>query len=564
MWREVLRHRVEVLREEFLTTADELLTTQEHVQVLLSAVVSMAEDVGLETILDRVVASACELVGARYGALGIIDDDDSLSHFITTGIDPEQIERIGELPSGHGVLGHLIRVPEPLRLVDLATHPMAIGFPDNHPPMKSFLGVPIRVREKVFGNLYLTEKEGGAEFSDEDEALCVALAAAAGVAIENARHLEANVRRSRWLEAGVQANEQILATKDDSDREILAMIAGCALEASDSSLAVIAFPTANGQRLSCRASVGAQSFAAGEKFMLQPAITRALEAGVSAPVRNAADVFGPKTTSKLGPALVVALNLAGMGHGVLILARPTTATRYTQEDADTSTLFSSRVSLAVDLVQQHRKHESALLSDDRDRIARDLHDRVIQRIFAAGLSLQSLRHAVTDEPTLQRVTSITSELDESIRELRETIYSLHLPPNGMEPLSRRMLTAITTLTVDAGFEPRITLIGPLDDGVPEAVAEHLIAVLTEGLSNAVRHSCAREVEVSVEVDHEMVKLLITDDGTGFTNPDRVSGLANMEHRATVLSGYCRVESTPGNGTSLTWTVPRTQPTTAGS
>lgn len=560
MWRDILRHRVEVLRDEFLTTAEELLATQDHVQVLLSAVVSMAEDVGLDAILDRVVTSACELVSAQYGALGVIDDDGSLSHFITTGFDAEQIERIGDLPTGRGVLGHLIRVPDPLRLKDLESHAMAVGFPANHPPMKTFLGVPIRVREKVFGNLYLTEKVDGGEFSDEDEALCIALAAAAGVAIENARHHEANARRHRWLEAGVEVNERILATREDRNEEILALIIDHALAASDSSLAVIAFVTPDGLGLSCQASVGAQAVAAGAEFDLQPAIAGVLASGVAATVRRTSDAIGPGMEDKLGPAMVVPLELAGMGQGLVILARPAKASAYTHEDADTSTLFSSRVTLAVELVQQRWLKESLLLSDDRDRIARDLHDRVIQRIFAAGLSLQGLRRTITDESSLRRVTVITSELDESIRELRETIYSLHLPQNPMEPLSRRILHTISALTADAGFEPRIKLVGPVDNNVSDAAAEHLMAVIAEGLSNAVRHSGAVDVSVKVEVDHYGVALIITDDGDGFNSPHHISGLANMKHRATALGGTCSIDSTLGQGTCLTWSVPHTQPT----
>ncbi|SEE34072.1 GAF domain-containing protein [Arthrobacter alpinus] len=546
MWREVLRNRVEALREEFLSTAEELLTTQDHVQVLLSAVVSMAEDSGLDAVLDRIVCSACELVGARYGALGGMDGEESLSHFITTEFDPEQIGGIEDLPTAQGVFGDLIAVPA------------------HHPSVKTFLSIPLRVRETVLGSLYLTEKVDGGEFSAEDEALCTALAAAAGVAIESARLFEATARRRQWLEAGVEANERILAGKDDSNEQILAVIAGHALAAADSALAIVALITPDRQRLICHTTAGAGTFTAGQEITLQPLLTKVLTTGVTSAVRTAAEVFGPGVTAQLGPALVVGLDLADLGPGLLILARPAGAVVYSQEDAETSILFSSRVALAVEMVHNRRERESLLVSEDRDRIARDLHDRVIQRIFAAGLSLQSLRQVITDEPSLRRVTSITRELDESIRELRETIYSLHHPQKLLEPLSRRVLSTISLLTLDASFKPRIELVGPLDGVISVAVAESLIAVVTEGLSNVVRHSDAVAVGVSVKVDHTMVTLEITDNGDGFANPDRMSGLANMKHRATALGGSCSIDSVLGQGTSLAWAVPRTQPTSRAS
>lgn len=201
---------LEELLKDFVARAGELLQAQERTRGLLEAVVAVAEDLGLESVLERVVASACDLLRARYGALGVIGEDGGLSHFITVGIDEDLASRIGPLPTGHGVLGLLITDPMPLRLHDLSRHPNAYGFPKHHPPMKSFLGVPVRVRDKVFGNLYLTEKDGGEDFTPEDEDLAVALAAAAGVAIENARLYEDARRRTSWLEACMDITGRML------------------------------------------------------------------------------------------------------------------------------------------------------------------------------------------------------------------------------------------------------------------------------------------------------------------------------------------------------------------
>ena len=366
MWRDMRRQRGDILRDNFLTSVDELLDSQERVQVLLATVVSMAEDVGLDAILDRVVDSACELVGAQHGALGLIEEDGSLSHIVNTGIDVQQIALMEGLPAGIRVLEHesTVRValqPSGLRGLGPDTSSSA-----DQPPMTTFLTVPIRVREKNLGTIYLTRKAGGIEFSDEDEALCAALSAAAGVSIDNARHYEDNARRRRWLEAGVTAYEQILTAEGGSMPEILAMVGEHALAASDSSLAVIASARTD-ERLVCQASVGDQAVAAGREIWLQPAMAAILASGVAASVRRAADVFGPADADKMGPALVVPMDLDRLGHGILVLVRSDNAPPFMQEDVETSILFSSRMVLAVELVRERGLQQSLLLSEDRDK-----------------------------------------------------------------------------------------------------------------------------------------------------------------------------------------------------
>ncbi|WP_087872575.1 GAF domain-containing sensor histidine kinase [Arthrobacter globiformis] len=549
-----MKQRIEDLLREFLARADELLHTQDQMQGLLSAVVSLAEDLSLEAVLDRVVQSACELVGARYGALGVIGEDQKLSHFITVGIDEDGIRLIGDLPTGHGVLGHLIREPKPLRLHDLGRHPMASGFPPNHPPMKTFLGVPVRVRDAVFGNLYLTEKTNGQDFNPEDEDLAVALAAAAGVAIQNARLFDDSRRRQRWLEAGMELSSRLITSQHPDDAESLDLVAETALHVSDSALAVIAVPAPDAV-LRCRTSIGAQGLQAGQELPASKVVMTAMHAGESAVVRNPVQVFGAGMDEKLGPVLVSALGHKGTGNGVLLLAKSHGAPAYPQSDVESSSLFASRIGLALDLVQAHRLREEALLFSDRDRIARDLHDLVIQRLFAAGLSIQSLRRFTSDPVAHERIAAVTSELDETIHELRDTIYSLRTGEGGKEPLTARVLRTVQESTRNAGFTPRVVFSGPVDEAVSEDLASHLLPVLSEGLSNAVRHSGADHIDVTLSADQRQLELLISDNGRGFQTPERVSGLANMRHRAATAGGTCTVDSTPGQGTRLTWTAP---------
>ncbi|ADX73037.1 GAF domain-containing protein [Pseudarthrobacter phenanthrenivorans] len=556
MWREPIRRRTRELLREFVDRADELVRAQEHVEGLLGAVVSLTEDLSLEAVLDRVVQSACELVGARYGALGVIGDGQRLSHFITVGVDEEGARLIGDLPTGHGVLGHLIREPNPVRLHDLGEHPIAVGFPPNHPPMKSFLGVPVRVRDEVFGNLYLTEKTDGQDFTAEDEDLAVALASAAGVAIQNARLFEDSKSRQRWLEAGMDVSDRLKA-EPRSDLENLDMVAERALHASASTLSVIASLAGDGS-LRCRTSVGVQAMPAGSALPAGDVLAKVLETGESRALTDPAQVFDAAYAEKLGPVLVAALGNTGDGCGgsVLILARASGGTHYTDVDTEQAEVFASRIGLTLDLLRANRLREEQALFIDRERIARDLHDLVIQRLFAAGLSIQGLRRYTADPPAHEhRIAVITTELDGCIQQLRDTIYSLQAREPGRELISGRVLRAVQEAASSAGFLPQVQLSGPVDDLVGQEVAEELLPVLHESVSNAVRHSGSGDIHVLLSALEGEVVLTVRDNGCGFKEPERVSGLANMKSRASRLGGTCVIESTPGKGTSVTWKAP---------
>ncbi|NUT72210.1 GAF domain-containing sensor histidine kinase [Pseudarthrobacter sp. C4D7] len=556
MWREPIRRRTRELLREFVERADDLVRAQEHVEGLLGAVVSMTEDLSLEAVLDRLVQSACELVGARYGALGVIGDDQQLSHFITVGIDEEGARVIGDLPTGHGVLGELIREPKPLRLHDLGEHPIAVGFPASHPPMSTFLGVPVRVRNEVFGNLYLTEKIGGQDFSGEDEDLAVALAAAAGVAIQNAKLFEDSKRRQRWLEAGMDVSDR-LKDQPRSDTENLDMIAERALNASDSVLSLIASVGPDGT-IRCRTSVGAQAMPGGQELPAAAMLSEVLETGDSRVLADPLLVFDPTSAEKLGPVLVAALGSNSVGHrdSVLVLARAVGGARYTDVDVEQSAVFASRIGLTLDLLKANQLREEHALFIDRERIAADLHDLVIQRLFAAGLSIQGLRRYTADPAAHERrIAGITSELDDCIHQLRDTIYSLQAREPGKELLSGRLLRAVQEAANAAGFVPRVQLSGPVDDVVGDEVAEQLLRVLYESVSNAVRHSGSEDISILLAAQEGEVVLTVRDTGRGFKDPQRVSGLTNMKNRATRLGGECIIHSVPGKGTSVTWRAP---------
>lgn len=357
---------------------------------LLDAMLAVAGNLSLPAVLRKIVESACTLAEARYGALGVLGDEAPLAEFVAVGVDDSTIRAIGHTPEGKGILGRLILDPRPLRLPDLTRHPDSAGFPPGHPPMRSFLGVPIRVRDAVFGNLYLTEKAAGGEFTDEDEHLVVSLAAAAGVAIEN--------------------------------------------------------------------------------------------------------------------------------------------------------------------VTLHEKLQAVVLLEDRERIARDLHDKVIQRLFATGMALQATERLVLKPEVGLRIQQAVDELDETIREIRATIFALQTPVR--RSLRREVISRTTEAGEILGFEPTVRFEGPVDSVVPEAVGGELLTVLQESLTNAVRHARARRIDVTLAVGADVL-LRVVDDGVGF-DPSQVvrgHGLRNMRMRAEALGGAFTVEARPEGGTVAEWHAP---------
>ncbi|MDD1477600.1 GAF domain-containing sensor histidine kinase [Arthrobacter sp. AL08] len=540
----------------FVSRAEELLQSQERMAGLLEAVVAIAEDLSLDAVLERVVQSACRLLRARFGALGVIGDDRALSHFITVGIDEELAHRIGPLPTGHGVLGLLISDPRPLRLHDLRSHPESYGFPADHPPMNSFLGVPVRVRDVVFGNLYLTEKEDGSDFTAEDEGLAVALAAAAGVAIENARLYDDARRRARWLEACMDVSGLMLSNDRDYTFGGLDPIASRALQESGSQLAMLVAPAAGGRGYLVAGVAGAKSaqFSGRSLTLDLPLLESVLDGGEPVVLDDASALFGGIDGGITGPLLAVALSTQGAHHGLLILVRDTDSLQYARTDIEMGAVFGSHVALALELARVHRLREELLVFTDRERIARDLHDLVIQRLFAAGLSVQSLTRFTKDELATDRIRTITGELDEAIRSLRDTIYSLKSSSSETELLSGRIRRVARSSAKSMPFAPSLTITGPVDAVTPDK-ADNVVAVVSEGLSNALRHSGADAISVSVGVVKGRVTVVITDNGAGFTEPGKRRGLANLEDRARMLDGSCTITSAPDAGTSLEWSVP---------
>jgi signal transduction histidine kinase len=551
--------RLDDLLAELQVRLEAVLATRDRVNALFEAVVAVGANLDLEIVLRGIVESALTLVDARYGAMGVIGDGERLAEFIPVGLTEAEIEEIHHWPEGRGLLGALITDPKPLRIADLGKHDLSSGFPAGHPPMTSFLGVPIRIRDEVYGNLYLTEKHGGGQFDEEDEAVLVALAAAAGVAIENARLYDEARRQQRWLSASAEVTRALLTRPDASDA--LALITAKALEMSGADLVVLALPAGDGTLLQIEhaAGVGAAETLGLVLPVSGSASGRVLATGELLRVDNFSHDARVAPVARehmnLGPAILVPLGTAGAVRGVLTAGRHPGAMPLAPAAADMLVTFASQAGIALELAEHRRQAERVAVFEDRDRIARDLHDLVIQRLYATGMSLQGAVSLIASPEVAGRVSVAVDALDETIREIRSSIFALQTRQEAKPPgLRARILQVADEATGILGFPPTLQLDGRLDDAVPDDVSDHLLGVLREALSNAARHSGASKVEVQVRASGEL-SLTVRDNGSGIKDTGRRSGLANMDERAVSLGGSFRVGPASGGGTELQWRVP---------
>ncbi|MEU4717291.1 GAF domain-containing sensor histidine kinase [Micromonospora purpureochromogenes] len=549
------RVRLDELLQEMLDRVGEVVTSRERLRALLDAVVGIGSDLDLRSTLQRIVQSACELVGARYGALGVIGPDRLLHDFIIHGISDELHAKIGDLPHGRGVLGLLIDEPRPVRMPDITQHPKSYGFPPHHPPMHSFLGVPVRIRDQVFGNLYLAEKQGASEFTEDDEEIVVALAAAAGVAIENARLYALAHRRERWLAATAEITSVLLGEVRRTDA--LALVARRAREVAEAELALVLLYDEDAGQF----TVEVVDSADGADRQLVGAVLPAAETSFAGPVTerrhelvdNLAQAAPWPTPVVAGPAVVSPLAAADTLHGVLVIAHRPDSARTVDDDVRLLSSFAGQAALAMERARGQEERELLVVLEDRERIARDLHDVVIQRLFATGLQLQSAAPMNARPEVAKRINAAVDDLDATIRDIRRTIFELRTPMSAA--LRTEIREAIDLATESLGFRPAVDLDGPIDSAVPESVRPDLTAVLREALSNAVRHAEATRVAVAIRVDAGRVALTVTDDGVGCDPAAARSGLVNLRERAERHGGEFQVRPAQPHGTELFWCVP---------
>ncbi|MFI8823507.1 GAF domain-containing protein [Streptomyces sp. NPDC053431] len=557
------RLRLDELLDELQVRIDEVRGTRDRLNGLLEAVMSVGRELDLPQVLRGIVEAAVTLVDAEYGALGVIGDDQKLAEFLPIGIEDDVRERIGALPSGHGILGELIRHPEPLRLPELSEHPASYGFPPHHPPMHTFLGVPIRVRDEVFGNLYLTEKRGGMDFDTEDEAVVTTLAVAAGIAIENARLYEEGRLRERWLAASSDFTSALLSGVEES--EVLDGMLERAVDIAGADIGVFYLVGPGGE---LRGSLASGEGAETHRGVVLPSSEGTLAAAALERdgLVTAADVehdpritVQPERWKGFGPAVAVTVGTKERLSGVLILARRHARPPFAGAEIIALPAFAGQAALALELADRRRDAEQVSLLEDRDRIARDLHDLAIQRLFATGMTLQSARRFVEHPEAVDRLTRAIDDLDATIKIIRSTIFGLrdHEAPGTRPKLRSRIVKAVDQAASALGFAPALRMEGLLDTEVPADIADEVIAVVGEALTNVARHARARRAEVSVAADDGVLTVTVRDDGVGIGRDHPRSGLRNLAERAERLGGDLSVRAGAGaaGGTLLEWRIP---------
>jgi signal transduction histidine kinase len=555
--------RLDELLAELQVRLAAVIGTRDRVHALLDAVVAIGRNLELDVVLRQIVEAAVTLVDARYGALGVAGDDGRLAEFVPVGLAEDQIARIHHWPQGRGLLGELITHPVPLRLEDMSAHPRSYGFPAGHPPMRTFLGVPVRIRDEVFGNLYLTEKADGASFDDEDEAVLTALAAAAGVAIENARLYDEARRQQRWLRASADTTQRLLSGA--SPTEVLKLVTDRALAISGADLVVLALPTSDRTHLVIEHAAGeGADEATGLLLSVAGSVSGlVLDSGQPLTLTDFTNDDRVARTARehlhLGPAVVFPLGAPGNVRGILTAGRRPGSLPLPPQAVEVLVAFAAQAGVGLELAEHRRDAERFAVIEDRERIARDLHDLVIQRLYATGMSLEGVTARLGDTDNGRRVSGAVDALDETIKEIRSAIFSLQARPADDEGSMRsRILAVVDDATSQLGFPPELRMTGRLDESYLAEAGEHLLGVLREALSNAARHAHATRVEVAVDCTAEL-SLTVRDNGIGMPDTGRRSGLANLAERAQQLGGALNVGPADGGGLELRWCVPLPPP-----
>ncbi|MFF5502662.1 GAF domain-containing sensor histidine kinase [Streptomyces roseolus] len=538
-----------------------------RVPQLLEAMRSVGTGLELHTTLDRICETAAELAAARYAAIGVVDEEGKgLSDFVTHGVGEDVARRIGRLPDGHaGLLGALIRDPRTIRLADLASDPRSAGFPPGHPVMRSFLGVPIRVQGEIFGNLYLAEKRSGEEFNDYDEHMVRVLATEAGIAIGNARLYEAARQRERWIDGSVAVTTALLSGGDADDA--LSVVAEQARRLADADAGIVLLPAEEGGLEVAAVSSARATKALGMVVPPESRVVELLLEGEAVFVHDAST--DPRMTSPLtslyGPSMLLPLQSGGRVLGALAVPRARGARPFSEAERTLATQFASQAALALMMAEAQRDRERLAVFEDRDRIARDLHDLVIQRLFATGMMLESAQRKAIVPAVQEGVGKAVDELDVTIQEIRTAIFALQQgPAEAPSGLRTRVLREINMAAVPLGFKPAHRFLGAIDATVGELTGKNLIAALREALSNAFRHASAGRIEVVVDATVTLpdgspgVRLTVADDGVGLPEGGRRSGLRNLARRAESLGGasWCGPGlAENGGGTTVVWEAP---------
>jgi signal transduction histidine kinase len=551
------RHELDRKLSDLVQTANEVLATQGRLRTLLHATQTITAQLDLDSVLLRIVEAVRDLTGARYAALGVLDHHGGLEQFLHAGMEQADVDAIGHLPHGEGLLGALIRDPTPIRVADVTTDWRAAGFPEGHPPMLDFLGVPIRVRGVIYGNLYLSGHPRGA-FGEEDEQLVRSLATTAGFAIENARLYREMRHRQEWAEASAEISAHL---PDPEQDDLLALIADRVQSVAEAMSTLVVLVADDPEQLSVVDVRGADpGHVRGVTLPMAGSLAaEVIRSGV--PRRweeREARALGLPRLDPFGPVMALPLVAGGHALGALIVTRARDAPAFTDADLSAAGDFAGRASIALELVAVRGQADRMLLFEERGRIARDLHDRVIQQLFATGMQLHGVLGTLPPGRNADRVDAAITGLDESITQIRRIIFTLQAVDGGRggAPGRQRLFELIEERSAALSIEPTVSVRGPVDAVLHGELAEDVLAVVGEGIANAVRHAAGTGIAVGVTADSRGVTVTVANDGTA-PGRGRRSGLRNLEQRATRRGGRMTFDAAEGR-TVLMWTVPLEQ------
>jgi GAF domain-containing protein len=538
---------------------EELLADRDRMGQLLQVAIEIGSDLDLDATLYRIVTAAMTMTGARYGALGIWASDGMLASFVHAGMDPDTSRLVGHLPVGKGVLGVLREHREPLRLTDLTGHPAAAGFPEHHPQMRAFLGMPVIIRGAVFGSLYVTDDRPGRGFSEADEITVRALASAASVAIDNARLFDRVRATARWTNASREITIALLS-ESDPDLQPLQLICERAAELSDAEQAIVLVPadpeqpSADVDTLVVSAAVGrSEKQVLGQQIPVEGStageVFRSGEPLITETFRRPIEAF---TDVAERSSLVLPLCANQQSIGVIVVARNAASSPFEPEYLDLVREFADHAAIALTLATARRYARDLSLVTDRERIARDLHDQVIQRVFGVGLDLQGVVGRLRSPRLAERVTESVDELQAVINDIRATIFNLQQPPAPRRSFTEIIQDAVARLTDDRDIVISLRMVGPMT-AVGGELAEQAEAFLVEALKTAVRHSGASNVTVAVGMGEE-ISIEVSDDGSNPITAHRRSALADLARRAEGAGARCIVANPAGGGTRVSWSA----------
>lgn len=541
----------------------ETVSLARDLRALSQAGIALSSELSLQAVLQKVVDIARAQVDARYAAMSVLDDRGVLRQFLYAGITEEERERIGATPQGKGLLGVLLRQNQALRLSDVESDPRSVGFPPNHPRMKSLLGVPVVYRDRIIGNLYLADKQDGTDFTDWDEEIVLLFAAQAAIAIHNAElYEEANRRAEEW-KALFELGRDITASPDV--QRLLQSTVSRARDLLKTDVSVIMLLTADGRNLQVAAHEGLRTEAMAHLRLLSEHGLQGYALETMKPV--IVEDYYKDQRLRHRPARLVAeeglvsqicVPLVGKGGALGTLTVGNRAkTHFPERSAELLEAFANWTGVAIEASRLYEKLESLARLEERERIGMDLHDGVIQSIYAVGLGLEDVLYRIGKEPpdeTRADVEKAMDDLTKVIKDIRSYIFELRPRVSEVSDLPEAIRQLVQDIQVNALIDADLKFTGRLDGMLDRKQALALFHIAQEALNNVHKHSRATNVRVILAADDRSVSLEVSDNGVGFKMGSgggyEKHGLRNMRDRARSVGGELEVESRPGEGTAV--------------